>query len=121
MDNVFFLGRAHMLHTDSFHAIAQPFFYGRPLEMEFVSEDTLLGFTISTLQRTLTFRQPPHLTLIRSNRAAGSPHMAPTQRPHCWIIEWTASIRRCWGTELKKPTRSSLVACKGMSAGFCVR
>ena len=73
MDNVFFLGRAHMLHTDSFHAIAQPFFYGRPLEMEFVSEDTLLGFTISTLQRTLTF--PPNLTLIRSNRAAGSPHI----------------------------------------------
>ena len=44
--------------------------------MEFVSKDTLLGFTISTLQRTLTFRQPPHLMLIRSNRAAGSPHMA---------------------------------------------
>ena len=40
---------------------------------------------------------------------------------HCWIIEWTASIRRCWGTELKKPTRSSLVACREMSAGVCVR
>ena len=29
-------------------------------------------------------------------------------------------MRRCWGTELKKPTRSSLVACKGMSASVCV-
>ena len=50
--------------------------YGRPLEMEFVPEDTLLGVTLSTLQRTITFRQPPHLTLIRSNRTAGSPQMA---------------------------------------------
>ena len=29
--------------------------------------------------------------------------------------EWTASMSRCWGTELKKPTRSSLVACSEMS------
>ena len=27
---------------------------------------------------------------------------------------------RCWGTELKKPTRSSLVAWRGLSAGVCV-
>ena len=76
VDNVFFLGPTHMLHTDSFRSIAQPFFYGRPLEMEFVPEDTLLGFILSTSQRTITFRQPPHLTLIRSNRTAGSPQMA---------------------------------------------
>ena len=76
VDNVFFLGPAHMLHTDSFQAIAQPFFYGRPLEMEYVADETLLGFTLSTSQRTITFRQPPHLTLIRSNRTAGSPDMA---------------------------------------------
>ena len=66
-----------MLHTDSFRSIAQPFLYdGRPLEMEFVPEDTLLGFILSTSQRTITFRQPPHLTLIRSSRTAGSPQMA---------------------------------------------
>ena len=76
VDNVFFLGPAHMLHTDSFRAIAQPFFYGRPLEMEYVTDETLLGFVVSTSQRTITFRQPPHLTLIRSNRTAGSPQMA---------------------------------------------
>ena len=76
VDNVFFLGPAHMLHTDSFQAIAQPFFYGRPLEMEYVTDETLLGFVLSTSQRTVTFRQPPHLTLIRSNRTAGSPDMA---------------------------------------------
>ena len=76
VDNVFFLGPAHTLHTDSFQAIAQPFFYGRPLEMEYVADETLLGFTLSTSQRTITFRQPPHLTLIRSNRTAGSPEMA---------------------------------------------
>ena len=35
----------------------------------------------------------------------------------CCIMEWTASISRCWGTELKKPTRSSLVAWREMSAG----
>ena len=39
---------------------------------------TLLGFVLSTSQRTITFRQPPHLTLIRSNRTAGSPDMALT-------------------------------------------
>ena len=76
VDNVFFLGPTHMLHTDSFQAIAQPFFYGRPLEMEYVTDETLLGFVLSTSQRTITFRQPPHLTLIRSNRTAGSPDMA---------------------------------------------
>ena len=76
VDNVFFLGPVHMLHTDSFQAIAQPFFYGRPLEMEYVTDETLLGFVLSTSQRTITFRQPPHLTLIRSNRTAGSPEMA---------------------------------------------
>ena len=37
------------------------------------------------------------------------------------IIEWTASMRRCCGTELKKPTRSSLVACSEMSEGVWVR
>ena len=51
-------------------------FYGRPLEMEYVADETLLGFALSTSQRTITFRQPPHLTLIRSNRTAGSPEMA---------------------------------------------
>ena len=76
VDNVFFLGPTHMLHTDSFKAIAQPFFYGRPLVMEYVTDETLLGFVLSTSQRTITFRQPPHLTLIRSNRTAGSPDMA---------------------------------------------
>ena len=76
VDNVFFLGPTHMLHTESFQAIAQPFFYGRLLEMEFVPDGALLGFTLSTSQRTIAFRQPPHLTLIRSNRTAGSPHMA---------------------------------------------
>ena len=76
VDNVFFLGPAHMLRTDSFQAIAQPFFYGRPLEMEYVADETLLGFALSTSQRTITFRQPPHLALIRSNRTAGSPEMA---------------------------------------------
>ena len=76
VDNVFFLGPVHMLHTDSFQAIAQPFFYGRPLEMEYVTDETLLGFVLSTSQRTITFRQPPHLTLIRSNRTAGSPETA---------------------------------------------
>ena len=76
VDNVFFLGPSHMLRTDSFQAIAQPFFYGRPLEMEYVADETLLGFALSTSQRTITFRQPPHLTLIRSNRTAGSPEMA---------------------------------------------
>ena len=76
VDNVFFLGPTHMLHTDSFKAIAQPFFYGRPLEMEYVTDETLLGFVLSTSQRTITYRQPPHLTLIRSNRTAGSPDMA---------------------------------------------
>ena len=76
VDNVFFIGPTHMLHTDSFKAIAQPFFYGRPLEMEYVTDETLLGFALSTSQRTITFRQPPHLTLIRSNRTAGSPEMA---------------------------------------------
>ena len=76
VDNVFFIGPTHMLHTDSFQAIAQPFFYGRPLEMEYVTDETLLGFALSTSQRTITFRQPPHLTLIRSNRTAGSPEMA---------------------------------------------
>ena len=35
--------------------------------------------------------------------------------------EWTASMSRCWGTELKKPTRSSLVACSEMSGGVWVR
>ena len=65
-----------MLHTDSFKAIAQPFFYGRPLDMKYVTDETLLGFVLSTSQRTITFRQPPHLTLIRSNRTAGSPDMA---------------------------------------------
>ena len=29
-------------------------------------------------------------------------------------------MSRCCGTELKKPTRSSLVACRGISAGVCV-
>ena len=76
VDNVFFLGPTHMLHTDSFQAVAQPFFYGRPLEMEYVTDETLLGFVLYTSQRTITFRQPPHLTLIRSNRTAGSPDMA---------------------------------------------
>ena len=76
VDNVFFIGPTHMLHTGSFQAIAQPFFYGRPLEMEYVTDETLLGFALSTSQRTITFRQPPHLTLIRSNRTAGSPAMA---------------------------------------------
>ena len=60
VNNVFFLGPTHMLHTDSFKAIAQPFFYGRPLEMEYVTDETLLGFVLSTSQRTITFRQPPH-------------------------------------------------------------
>ena len=76
VDNVFFIGSTHMLHTDSFKAIAQPFFYGRPLDMKYVTDETLLGFVLSTSQRTITFRQPPHLTLIRSNRTAGSPDMA---------------------------------------------
>ena len=33
----------------------------------------------------------------------------------------TASMSRCCGTELKKPTRSSLVACNEMSGGVWVR
>lgn len=31
VDNVFFIGAAHMLHTDSFRVISQPFFYGNPV------------------------------------------------------------------------------------------
>ena len=59
VDNVFFLGPAHMLHTDSFKAIAQPFFYGRPLKMEYVTDETLLGFVLSTSQRTIPFDNHP--------------------------------------------------------------
>ena len=44
--------------------------------MEYVTDETLLGFVLSTSQRAITFRQPPHLTLTRSNRTAGSPDMA---------------------------------------------
>ena len=72
VDSVFFIGSTHMLHTDSFKAIAQPFFYGRPLEMEYVTDETLLGFVLSTSQRTITFRKPPHLTSYRRFSRHGS-------------------------------------------------
>ena len=47
--------------TKSFQVISHPFFYGGPLEMEFVPDDILLIF--ASLR---TFRQPPPLPLIRS-------------------------------------------------------
>lgn len=103
----FLIGSTHMVHTDSFQVISQPFFCGNPLELELVTEDVLLGFHISTEQ--LTFRQPPHPTLIRSSRTAGSPHMALKFGwfLHTWdsdLPTGVSSDRDCSTTHRSHPT-----------------
>ena len=49
-----------------------PWFYGRPLELEVVQDDIVLGFRIDPLQRSITLRLPVTPHALRSFRSAGA-------------------------------------------------